>query len=359
MGTTAGRLLMSSGSVEDPLPNDAVAMLHWLATEHDDPVAELWQEDAGGGRKHLNGEIETVGINTTRGRAAIAVRDLILHDDAYVERFHTTLDRMIRDPSTSVLSCVAGTLRAVAFRDPALGMSFFRDMNIPDVRLLATRDVCEFIRYRLRDSFVELRPVLERMLRSSEPEVCAAGARLSSLALLMDQSAADLVDQALDGDCHHRLGVAQIASGHIAISECRRWSEEMLAELFNDDDRAVMSKAASCFRQLKDEVLETYGELIEAFCDSRAFHEGSSRWLLRTLEESLSRLPGTTCLVCERFLGPLRRGSEGRSDPSCRGHVHCREARLPDVSAAPERRMDLPLAESHRPPVSGSDRRRT
>ena len=271
------------GSVEDPLPNDAVAMLHWLATEHDDPVAELWQEDAGGGRKHLNGEIETVGINTTRGRAAIAVRDLILHDDAYVERFHTTLDRMIRDPSTSVLSCVAGTLRAVAFRDPALGMSFFRDMNIPDVRLLATRDVCEFIRYRLRDSFVELRPVLERMLRSSEPEVCAAGARLSSLALLMDQSAADLVDQALDGDCHHRLGVAQIASGHIAISECRRWSEEMLAELFNDDDRAVMSKAASCFRQLKDEVLETYGELIEAFCDSRAFQEGSS-WLLRTLE---------------------------------------------------------------------------
>ena len=294
------------GSIEDPLPNDDVATLHWLATEHDDPAAELWQEDAGGGRKHLNGEIDTAGINTTRGRAAIAVRDLILHDAAYVERFHTTLARMIRDPSTSVLSCVAGTLRAVAFRDPALGMSFFRDMNVPDDRLLATRDVCKFIRYRLRDSFVELRPVLERMLRSSEPEVCAAGARLSSLALLMDQSAADLVDRALGGSCHHRLGVAQIASGNIAISECRRWSEEMLAELFNDDDRAVRSKAASCFRQLKDEVLETYGELIEAFCNSKAFQEDSFS-VLRMLEKSLARLPGMTCLVCDEVPRPLRR----------------------------------------------------
>ena len=289
------------GSIEDPLPNDDVAMLHWLATEHDDPTVELWQKDAGGGRKHWNGEIDTAGINTTRGRAAIAVRHLILHDAAYVERFRTTLDRMIRDPSTSVLSCVAGTLRAVAFRDPALGMSFFRDMNVPDDRLLATRDVYELIRYRLRDRFVELRPVLERMLQSSEPEVCAAGARLSSLALLMDQSAADLVDQALGGGCQHRLGVAQVASANITILECRRWSEDMLNELFNDDDGAVRSEAASCFRKLKDEVLDTYGELIAVFCESKAFEEDSSS-VLRTLEKSLGRLPGMTCLVCERFL---------------------------------------------------------
>ena len=80
------------GSIEDPLPNDAVAMLHWLATEHDDPAAELWQQATGGNRKHWNGEIDTAGINTTRGRAAIAVRDLILHDAAHVERFRITLE---------------------------------------------------------------------------------------------------------------------------------------------------------------------------------------------------------------------------------------------------------------------------
>ena len=290
------------GSIEDTLPDDAIEMLHWLATEHDDLAKELWQVDAPGGGKYYNGEIDTFGINSTRGRAAIAVWDLILRDAAYVERFRPTLDRLVRDPSASVLSCVAGTLRAVAYRDPELGMLFFRRMNLSEERLLATRDVYGFIHDRLRDSFAELRPIVERMLRSSEPEVCEAGARLASLALLMNQGTADLVDKALHGDACHRLGVAQVASANVAIPECRRWSEEMLVVLFNDDDAGVGREAASCFRQLKHAALDTYVDLIAAFCDSRAFHEGSSRWLLRTLEESLSRLPGTTCLVCEKFL---------------------------------------------------------
>ena len=290
------------GNIEDPLPGDAIEMLHWLATEHDDPAVELWRQDAGGGQKYYGGDIHGAGINTTRGRAVIAVRDLILRDVAYVESFRPTLDRMIRDPSASVLSCVAGTLRAVAYHDHALGMSLFLGLNLSEDRLLATRDVYEFVRSGLRDSFAELRPVLERMLRSLESEVREAGARLASLALLMDQNAVDLVDEALHDSTSHRLGVARVASANIAIPECRRWSEETLIVLFNDDDAEVRGEAASCFRQLKHAVLDTYGDLIASFCDSRAFHEGSSRWLLRTLEQSLSRLPGTTCLVCEKFL---------------------------------------------------------
>ena len=289
------------GSIEDRLPKDAIDMLHWLATEHDDPAKEFWQEDAGGGRKYYNGDIYTTGINTTRGRVAIAVWDLILSDATYVERFRPTLDRMVRDPSASVLSCVAGTLRAVTYHDPALGMRLFRGMNLSEDRLLATRHVCGFIRDGLRDSFAELRSIVERMVRSSDPEVCEAGARLVSLALLMGQSAADLVEEALHGNVHQRLGVAQVASANIAIPEYRRWSEAALVVLFNDDDADVRGEAASCFRQLEDEVLDTYGDLIAAFCDSRAFQDNSF-WILHTLEESLGRLPGTMCLVCEKFL---------------------------------------------------------
>ena len=297
------------GSIEDPLPNDAIGMLHWLATEHDDPATELWQVDAPGGGKYYRGDIHAVGINSTRGRAAIGVWDLILRDAAYVERFRPTLDRLVRDPSASVLSCVAGTLRAVAYRDSALGMLLFRRMNLYEDRLLATRHVYGFIRDRLHEGFAELRPIVERMLRSFEPEVCEAGARLASLALLMDQSAADLVDEALHGSARHRLGVAQVASANIATPECRLWSEEILVELFNDDDAAVRGEAASCFRHLKDEVLDTYGDLIATFCDSNAFQEGSF-WVFHTLGESLGRLPGTTCLVCEKFLD--RFASEAR-----------------------------------------------
>ncbi|MDD9981462.1 MAG: AAA family ATPase [Gammaproteobacteria bacterium] len=289
------------GSIEDPLPDDAIEMLHWLATEHDDPATELRKVDAPGGEKYYRGDIHTVGINSTRGRAAIAVWDLILRDAAYVERFRPTVDRLVQDPSVAVLSCVAGTLRAVAYRDRALSMQLFLDMNLSDERLLATRHVYRFIQDRLHDSFAELRPIAVRMLRSSEPEVCETGARLASLALLMAQNAADLVDEALHGGTRHRLGVTQVASANIATPECRRWSEEMLVELFNDDDAAVRRKAASCFRHLKDEDLDTYGELIATFCDSKAFQEDSFP-ILHALEESLGRLPGTTCLVCEKFL---------------------------------------------------------
>ena len=289
------------GSIEDVLPDDAIEMLYWLATKHDDPAAELGQEDAGGDGKYWDGDIHTAGINTTRGRAAEAVRNLILHDAAYVERFRDILDRMLLDPRASVLSCVAGALRAVAYRDPALGMSLFLCMNLSEDGLLATHDVCEFIRDRLHDSFAELRPIVERMLRSSEPEVCEAGARLASLALLMGQNAAGLVQEALRSGARHRLGVAQVASANIATPECRRWSEETLVALFNDDDSEVRGEAASCFRHLKNEVLDTYGDLMVAFCDSRAFQEGSF-WVFHTLEESLGRLPGMTCLICERFL---------------------------------------------------------
>ena len=290
------------GSIEGPLPDDAIEMLHWLSTKHDDPATELWQVDAPGGGKYYRGDIHTVGINSTRGRAALAVWDLILRDTAYVERLRPTLDGLVRDPSASVLSCVAGTLRAVAYRDSALGMLLFRRMNLSEDRLLAAPHVYGFIRDRLRDNFAELRPIVERMLRSSEPEVCEAGARLASLALLMAQNAADLVREALRSGVRRRRGVAQVASANIAPPECRRWSEETLVALFNDDDSDVRGKAASCFRQLKDDDLDTYSDLIAAFCDSRAFQEGSSS-VLRTLEKSLGRLPGMTCLVCEKFLG--------------------------------------------------------
>ena len=289
------------GSIEDQLPDATLEMLQWLAAEHEDPSREYWREDAPAGGKYHGGDISGFGINTTRGRAAIAIGDLIMRNATYIERLRPTLDRMVRDPSPAVLSCVAGTLRAVAYHHPARGLQLFRDMNFSEEGLLATRHVCAFIRDGVRSTFSDLRPVLERMLRSSEPKVCKAGSRLASLAFLADQNAADLVDEALHGRPCQRLGVAQVAAANIIFPEYRRWSKESLRLLFNDEDAEVRTAAASCFSELKDEDLDAYGDLIEAFCNSRAFDEDSF-WILRLMEASSGRLPGMTCLVCEKFL---------------------------------------------------------
>ena len=289
------------GSIEESLPDEAVEMLAWLATEHDEPSKEGWRKSADNDTVYYNGDILTNGINCTRGRAAQAIHNLIVNDSAYVERFRPTIDRMIVDPSAAVISCVAGTVAAVAYRDPALGMTLFKSMNLSEDRLLATHYVCRFIGNNLSAYFTELRPIIERMLRSAESEVCEAGGRLASLATLHHHHAADLVDEALRGSPKHRGGVAEVAATNVAHSECRAWCEAKLVKLFDDEDADVRRNAALCFRHVPDDVLHTYKGLISSFCHSKAF-EGCSFWLVRALEKSRGRLPGLTCMVCERSL---------------------------------------------------------
>ena len=286
-------------SVDDVLPEDAIRMLDWLATQDNDPVRESWRENADGGQAYDGDDMLNAGINFTRGRAAWSIRDLILKNEKYVERFRGTLDRMVNDPSAAVRACVAGTLRAVAFRDRALGMSLFRNMDVSEDRLLATHDVHRFIHVNLRDEFTALRPLVERMVRSSEPGVRHAGGRLAGIAALFHASAADLVAEALCNDGHGRRGVAEVASANVADPECRSWCETRLVPFFDDADADVRREAASCFRCLADETLDQFGDLIAAFCESRAF-EDSDAALMRALEHSRQRLPGITCAVCEK-----------------------------------------------------------
>ena len=289
------------GSIKERLPDAAVEMLNWLATEHDDPSREHWRDDAPAGGKHFGGDIHGHGINTTRGRAVLAIGEVIRRDATCIERFRPTLVRMVRDPSPAVLSCVAGSLRVLAWYEREHAFELFQDMDLSEEGLLATPSVRAFIKEALQDQFSELRPVLERMLRSHEPRVCEAGARLVCIAFLSDQDAGDLVDEAFHGTTCQRLGVAQVAAANINLPGCGRWSEESLNVLFNDEDSKVRNAAASCFRQLEDEDLGEHGELIGAFCDSRAFHE-DSYGVIRLMEASLGRLPGMTCVVCEKFL---------------------------------------------------------
>ena len=300
------------GHIEDPLPNDAVRMLHWLATEHDDPVTRAWQAE------HLD-------IDTARGAAADSVRRLVARDAGYLKRFRVTLDRLVRDPSGSVRASAAETLRAVASHDPVLGMKLFLDMNLPEDGLLAAPQVYRFIRDSLRDRFADVRPIVERMLGSSEPEVCEAGARLASLAALEHagstnapestaqpavaamsarpghRSAADLAADAMRGGPAHRLGVAHVAAANLTMPEYRAWSAATLTALFNDDDVRVRRQAAACFRHVQDAPLDAHSDLMEAFCASKAFAEDPAS-ILHPLETSRERLPGATCTVCEKFL---------------------------------------------------------
>jgi len=321
------------GTIKEPLPDEAVDILNWLGTEHPDPERELWDEEVTAGRPYYGGDILTHGINSTRGRTALAIRDLIFTDPGYVERFSETLHQLVTDSSTSVRSCAASALIAVAQYDWPFSFELLLKLTEPhskrivhvlrfrqllktfgkpldkylaealsrDDQLLVTQDVERFIYYGIQKRFDQLRLLIERMLRAKESSVREAGSRLVCLAAFHHRSAVKLAAEAMRGDESQRLGVAKVASANIGQADCRAWCEEHLLVLFNDKNKSVCSEAGSCFRQLKSEPLEEYEGLIAAFCDSAAYKEDSFS-ILHILKDSTRRLPGITCEVCDKFL---------------------------------------------------------
>jgi len=288
-------------------------MLQWLGTEHGDPQKELWRTVAESGQFYYGGDIYAHGINTARGRAAEAIHRLILSDAAYIRRFRPTIERMIVDRSAAVRSCVAGVLRSVSSHDSALGMSFFRRMDLKEERLLAANHVVEFVGNHLLREFPALRPTVERMLRSSQPKVCEAGATLASVAAMLHEDAVELGEESVRGNRHQRVGVAQVAAYYAGDPRFRAWCEAHLPILFDDKDAGVRESAAQCFDRLPAETLHTCEDLIEAFCNSAAFAENKFS-LLKSLEESTIRLPGITCQVCEQSLNEPAMAADGGLD---------------------------------------------
>ena len=287
-------------------------MLRRLATEHENPSSESWQETSANGRRFFNGDIYTSGINSTRGRTALAIAKLVSADRSCLTAFRPTLDRMIEDESPAVVSCVLGALQAVAWHDLGLALRLLGRANLSEDRLLATRHARYLLHGALYRNFAEVREFLERMIQSAEPEVCQAGARLLSVASLRHEGAAGLVARCLEGTAAHRLGVCEVAAANVAEPECRAWCERTLSELFDDEDAEVRKQAAMCFRHIETEPLDEYADLVEAFCGSRAYRD-DSWWLLHVLEKSRRPLPGVTVMACERFFDRFDGPEESRT----------------------------------------------
>jgi hypothetical protein len=305
VGSEISDVLSSS---EESLPDDAIEMLSWFVTEHPDPSSERWKQAVHSSDNRLyGGDIYTHGLNTTRGRAALAIGKLIFRDSEYIERFRPILARMMSEPIASVQSCIAYTLIAIGYYDWALALSSFLTMNLAEDSLLSTRHVYEFIRSGISRSFPQLRPFIERALRSDDPNTQQAGSQLASIRAMEHADAQDLLVEAINGSARQRVGVAAVAAGNIAAADSRVWCESHLNRFFLDDDSEVRKAAVLCFRTLEPESLESYADLISKFCDSPAYQDNSNS-ILYTLENSVHRLPGMVCAVCEKFL--LRFGNE-------------------------------------------------
>ena len=294
-----------------PLPDGALDILVRLAIETEGSEDEKWWlEDVGDDHFDLRSDIYTKGINTTRGRAALSLGELISKDGGYISRLEPVLSELVGVRSAAIGSCVAYTLRTVAYHDQALGVDLFLRMDFSEERLLGTHHVHEFVRENVHGEFAKMRGLIVRMLRSRYPDVRRPGARLGCLAGLSHQDALELAEESRRGDIHQRRGSAEVAAANISEPQCRPWCESALGDFFADDDPEVRKVAASCFRHIHEDDLATCGDLIGAFCNKPAFEDDSFS-LLRALKNARAQLPGMTHLACERLLKRTeRRGTD-------------------------------------------------
>jgi len=289
------------GAIEDQLPDESLEQLSWLALQCADPTEEA-------SRTHESDPFSH-GLNSIRGRAVLAIGNLINRDPQYVGRFEDTLQKMADEKSTSVLTCIAFTLRALAVRDFEHAMSLFERccLHAPAVRY--SEYGSDLIRVGIRSHFGRVRSHIQKLLQSPDEHGIEKGALLVCIAALMHPEAVETARSIVNGDEKQRLIAARVASANIGVEEFRLWCEKQLLHFFNDSDKKVRAEAGQCFRHLEGDKLEDFANLIEAYCHSAAF-EDNSHSLLYTLEGSVEKLPGVVCTVCELFL--MRFGFEAR-----------------------------------------------
>lgn len=285
------------------LPEDCLKFLSSLATEHSDPQCEeqvIVEKDQPSQRSGLN--ILTHGMNTVRGRAAEAIRDLVWENPTCLDTFSPTIEKLVNDPIISVRACVASTLYAVAKHNFSLALSLFKRLIECDDRLLGTGYVYDFIYQRQFKCQDEFRPIIERMLKSEVEEVQEVGGQLASLARLHDPGSEDLAAMALKGSKAMRLGAATIAAHNIGRQDCREWCEPALIALFHDPEEEIRKQAGSCFSHFSSSApMRGYNDFIQKYLKSPAFVDETSD-LLYLLERTEQQLPEIVTDVCSVFV---------------------------------------------------------
>ena len=293
--------LIANAANQD-VPYAAIALVAWYATEDPDPCQELWKVTTPRGEDfYYHGNIFENGINTVRGRAAIAIAQLLFHDQTRIVSCHTVLEKMVKDPSVAVRACVAEVLLAVLNHEEDLAIKLFQELCHTEEGLLRTPFVERFLFFALRNDFQSLSQILEGMVNSKNTEVSSAGARQACLAALDLQEAVPLAELCLSGSEAQRIGAAQIMAANVKTATYRSFCEGSLIKLLNDHSPKVCAEASRCFGRLEDSELGEHNSLVTEFVHSQAFHD-NGHFLFRALEQTTAKLPDATLLACEKFI---------------------------------------------------------
>lgn len=278
------------------LAPDAIEMIAFYATEvaNREPTTVELDHPPGG-------DLVNIGLNTLRGRAAIAIAHLIEGDTARVTPLRPTLERLANDPSIAVRSCVAEPVGILLNTHKDLAMRLFAQLCVAGDVLLQSLYVRNLIFFLARTDFPAVQGLIERMVTSPLAVVATTGAQEACFAALYWDEAHPLADRCLVGSPAQRKGAAGVYAANLTQARYRTLCEGCLICLFNDEEEEVREAAATCFRYFEGAQLGQYASVVSAFADSRAFAD-TRNLLLHALQTTTAQVPDVMYAVCERFV---------------------------------------------------------
>jgi hypothetical protein len=273
---------------EKALPQEALEIVAWYATESPDPMGTEGDEIEVDGKP----DIFTSGINSVRGAAATSIASLIGADSKRIPFFREIVERLVEDPSIAVQATASLILCNFLIyeheRDEAV--SLFLRLCHNQQRLLGEYYVVRFLRYALQTHYSQLEEILKQMVTSSDPKIAESGAIEACLAGFTGEAAAKIAAECTRGTPAQRKGAAKVYAANGGSAEWCSLCEEPLRVLFHDPDPEVRKEAAKVFSDLRGGKWACVESLLEPFLDSPAFADDPDS-LFESLKESPVCIP--------------------------------------------------------------------
>ncbi|MBT3191161.1 MAG: hypothetical protein HN341_01270, partial [Verrucomicrobia bacterium] len=238
---------------------------------------------------HDRDDLDQQGINTTRGRAADAIGNLLF---AYPERLPELEDAvtsLVVDDSSAVRSCAVRPLLAILNidRDRSVGL-FCTCVSDAADGMLRTPRTLHFLYYALTTHYAAIRDVLVRMLDSEDCELRNHAGRLIALSRLGNDDVEPEFLRALEGCEAVRKGAVGVFSANLA-GEYGDFCRDYLFQCFEDPAKEVRQEAVHFLdREGFDPTAQE--EVVAGLVKSRAFPEGAEG-LWRMAKKLDGRLP--------------------------------------------------------------------
>ena len=272
--------------------------LAYYATEDPDPEDDIWKDKS---RNYYGGNPLDHGINTVRGRAAIAIGRLIFTSQNHWNHFRPTIETVICDPVISVRVCAVETLISVLNWDRDEAVRLFIECCKDTQDTWGARPFNEFVYYAIRTHHIELRELLLAALACNNKEAVESAASQIILFDLANDSLKEEAESVRKGNEWMREAACRVYAQNVGHAEVGNICAERIVQFFDDESDEVRDQIGKAFWNVDGERLLELETMIRQYIESRSF-ESDPEELLRVLVKSQAELPNVIVRAAERIV---------------------------------------------------------